>query len=201
MKEISFTKNSIYKKVVNILIILILFFLFNNYFNNSSFSMKNSFLSHNISFSIKIEASDFFSDIPPDHWAYQAIVYLYEHGLIKGYSDNTFKGDNPMTRYEIAYFVYNVLMYLKKENNIKTDTGDFQQEVKQILAKSAITVEEAKLIKDLIAEFKDELLDLNKRVTNLEKRVDKLENNRLPLYVSIVSIIFSTIALIMVFAK
>lgn len=201
MRKINFLKNSIYKKVVNILIILILFFLFNNFFNSGSFFIKKSFLSHNISFSIKIEASDFFSDVPPDHWAYQAIVYLYEHGLIKGYSDNTFRGDKPITRYEMAFLIYNMLMELKKETNLKSETGEFEQEIKQLIAKSVITEEEAKLIKDLVAEFKEELLDINKRVIYLEKRVEKIENNRLPLYISIISLFFSALALALVLMK
>jgi hypothetical protein len=43
-----------------------------------------------------------FADVPPDHWAYQAIQELAADGYIKGYPDGSFKGNRPMTRYEIA---------------------------------------------------------------------------------------------------
>lgn len=182
-----------HKKILNILIIFLLIFSILNFF-------KINF-NNNFSFTINVYSEDFFSDVPPDHWAYQAILYLYQHNLIKGFPDNTFRGDKPMTRYEMAYLIYNMLMELKKNANISQDSTDFEQEIKQLLAKSVITEEEAKLIKDLIAEFKDELLDLNKRVASLENRVDKLENNKIPLYISLVSLFFSALALIFVLSK
>lgn len=32
------------------------------------------------------------SDIPKDHWAYEAVETLIREGLMKGYPDGTFKG-------------------------------------------------------------------------------------------------------------
>jgi hypothetical protein len=145
---------------------------------------------------IKVYGEDFFKDVPPDHWAYQAILYLYNKGLIKGYSDGTFKGDKPMTRYEIAFLVYNILIYLEDTYKVEVKTGDFDEEIQKILAKSAITEEEAKLIRDLINEFRAELVDINNKFDQLEKRVERLENNYLPLYLSIGALTLSVIALV-----
>ncbi len=44
----------------------------------------------------------FFTDIPADHWAYNAVTVLAERGLMSGYGDGTFRGDNKITRYEVA---------------------------------------------------------------------------------------------------
>ncbi|MBD3173850.1 MAG: hypothetical protein GF320_01615, partial [Armatimonadia bacterium] len=41
-------------------------------------------------------------DVPWDHWAYDAIAELYDAGLLEGYPDGTFKGENNLTRYEFA---------------------------------------------------------------------------------------------------
>ena len=40
-----------------------------------------------------------FSDVPSDSWAYQAVDQLATAGIINGYPDGTFKGQNNITRY------------------------------------------------------------------------------------------------------
>ena len=49
-----------------------------------------------------------FSDLPTDHWAYDAIDYLQQAGLVEGYPDGTFQGDRPFTRYEMAMVIARV---------------------------------------------------------------------------------------------
>jgi hypothetical protein len=46
-----------------------------------------------------------FSDVPTNHWAYGAVAKLANAGLIDGYSDGTFRGDKPITRYEFAILI------------------------------------------------------------------------------------------------
>ena len=43
-----------------------------------------------------------FSDVPADHWAADAVRELAGEGILKGYPDGTFKGDQPVTRFELA---------------------------------------------------------------------------------------------------
>lgn len=50
-------------------------------------------------------AADSFSDVPKDHWAYEALDYLASEGIIEGYADGTFQGNRTMTRYEVAAIV------------------------------------------------------------------------------------------------
>jgi hypothetical protein len=50
-----------------------------------------------------------FADVPSNHWAYQAIASLAADGLIEGYSDGQFKGDRPLSRYEMAVLVARVI--------------------------------------------------------------------------------------------
>ena len=47
-------------------------------------------------------ASKRFSDVPDNHWAAGAVQQLAEEGILKGYPDSTFRGDRPITRYELA---------------------------------------------------------------------------------------------------
>ncbi|MFN3651102.1 MAG: S-layer homology domain-containing protein [Armatimonadota bacterium] len=43
-----------------------------------------------------------FRDVPPRHWAFDAVNQLAEKGVFTGYPDETFQGRRAITRYEAA---------------------------------------------------------------------------------------------------
>ena len=43
-----------------------------------------------------------YSDIPQSHWAYRNVSLAASYDLMSGYRDGTFRGDKPMTRFEVA---------------------------------------------------------------------------------------------------
>ena len=49
--------------------------------------------------------TDFFSDVPTSDWAYAAVKELADKGYVVGYPDKTYKGQRPLTRYEMAIVV------------------------------------------------------------------------------------------------
>lgn len=57
-------------------------------------------------FGLKKEASTvaegIYKDVPTNHWANEGIKYATEKGYMTGYSDNTFRPDEPVTRAELA---------------------------------------------------------------------------------------------------
>ena len=48
-------------------------------------------------------------DVPPDHWAYQAVVSLVNRGFLSTYEDGSFQGNNPVDRYTLATTVARIL--------------------------------------------------------------------------------------------
>lgn len=51
-------------------------------------------------------------DVPPTHWAAEAVTALYEAGVLEGYpvaEGNGFRGNRAMTRYEFAQALYRAL--------------------------------------------------------------------------------------------
>ena len=48
------------------------------------------------------DGANSFSDVPKDHWSYEALDYLAKNGVIEGYADGTFQGNRTMSRYEMA---------------------------------------------------------------------------------------------------
>ena len=103
-------------------------------------------------------ATNPFSDVPADHWAYDAVSQLAADGVIEGYGDTTFRGNQNITRYEMA------------------------QMIAKAMAKSDVSAADKALIDKLAAEFSDELNNLGVRVSNLERNADMVKWNGLVEY-------------------
>ena len=95
-------------------------------------------------------ANNPFSDVPADSWAYDAVTTLATDGVIDGYPDGTYQGQNTMTRYEMA------------------------QIVARAMAKTDLEKADKILVDKLAAEFADELDNLGVRVADLEKKSDNV---------------------------
>ncbi|HOO56674.1 MAG TPA: S-layer homology domain-containing protein [bacterium] len=84
------------------------------------------------------EADDFqnfsqtaYTDIQPGHWAYQAVKQLSELGLLDAFDGTRFDGNQPITRYEMAIIVNQLLeSYLRWD-----DTGTIVRTKKIIVEK------------------------------------------------------------------
>ena len=96
-------------------------------------------------------AANPFSDVPRDHWAYDAVTQLAADGVVEGYGDGTYRGDRSITRYEMA------------------------QMTAKAMAKENMPVSDRALVDRLAAEFADELNNLGVRVANLEKHADMVK--------------------------
>ena len=96
-------------------------------------------------------AANPFSDVPADSWAYDAVTTLAADGVIDGYPDGTYKGQNTMTRYEMA------------------------QIVARAMAKTDLEKADKALVDKLAAEFAEELDNLGVRVADLEKKSDNVK--------------------------
>ena len=93
-------------------------------------------------------AANPFSDVTPQDWAYQAVAQLASQGIVNGYPDGTFKGQQNITRYEMAQMVAKAL--------VRQDRVDAEQNA---------------IINRLANEFSAELNNLGVRVATLENKV------------------------------
>lgn len=94
--------------------------------------------------------SSSFVDVPAKHWSYDAVSYLMQAGIIDGYDDGTFRGDQMMTRNEMAQIVYKAMLNQSKAN-----------------------VAQKALIDKLAAEY---ALEMNK-IENIDERLTKVEKS------------------------
>lgn len=96
-------------------------------------------------------AANPFSDVPMNHWAYDAVEQLSSKGILEGYPNGTFKGNRAMTRYEIATMVA------------------------RMMATGGVSGEDLEKLKALIVEFQPELEALGVKVDGFDSRLSALE--------------------------
>ena len=96
-------------------------------------------------------AANPFSDVSTSDWAYQAVSDLVDRGLIDGYPDGAFKGQQNITRYEVAQIVARLMA---KEDQMNA--------------------EDRAIIDRLAGEYSAELQNLGVRVGNIEKKIGNI---------------------------
>ena len=101
-------------------------------------------------------AANPFADVPADHWAYDAVSELTSKGVVNGFPDGTFRGNQNMTRYEMAQIVAKAMAKVNTPGVATSGT-------------------DKAMVDKLAAEFKDELANLGVRVDELEARMDNVK--------------------------
>ena len=93
-----------------------------------------------------------FSDVPQNHWAFDAINSLTSKGIIKGYEDGKFSGDKVVSRYHLAVVISRMLASIEQKPE-------------------AVSKADLKVVERLTMEFADELSLMNISVKSLEKEL------------------------------
>lgn len=71
-----------------------------------------------------------FSDLPSDHYAYEAVQFLKAQGIISGYDDGTFRPNNPVNRAEALKIIVSPLInddqlaQAKEANSVYADVSN-----------------------------------------------------------------------------
>ena len=101
-------------------------------------------------------ASNAPEDVPSSHWAYKAVKLLIDKGYLQLYQDQTFQGDKPVDRYTMASIVAKILM----------DSASGQVSMNK---------DDLPVLKNLINEFRNELISIIAKNNEQDKRLDTLE--------------------------
>ncbi|AEG34288.1 S-layer domain-containing protein [Thermus thermophilus SG0.5JP17-16] len=99
-----------------------------------------------------------FSDVPAGHWAKEAVEALAAKGIILGFPDGTFRGNENLTRYQAALLIYRLLQQIEEE--LKTQGTSPTME--------ALAPEDLEALKNAVQELAAELASLGVRVSALE---------------------------------
>lgn len=133
--------------------------------------------------SLNVTVALAFSDQPqPEKWVYENFMILKNSGLLKGYPDNSFRGDNSATRYEMVEMTGRVLIYLENKIDASQDDKTYLDEetVKKIISDEITRKEETddvyQAIRNLEKEFEDELAVQDLRITTLEDEITNVNS-------------------------
>ncbi len=102
-------------------------------------------------------------DVSPSDWAYEALRSLSDrYGCISGFDDNSYRGEQTLSRYEFAAGLNSCL------NEVEGLINEGKYYPRQDL----------EILQRLTQEFAAELAIIRGRVDNLENRITQLENDR-----------------------
>jgi len=128
-----------------------------------------------------------FTDVPADHWAYDAANQLQKDGILIGYPDGSFQGKRTITRYEFATAIARMADWVNGEIDSKikppgpegkwATQADIDAAIAKIpqpdLSKYA-TKDDVAALRKLIDEFRDEIAALGVDVDALKRDVAAL---------------------------
>lgn len=141
------------------------------------------------------------ADISSDHWAYQSVKTLVDKGLMELYEDGTFRGNDSVSRYQLAVIVARILEGVESgTTSVSGQDADllrrlsiefrdelvalavsgeaFAEQLKEIEQKNIIQDEFLSEIKDVdIYTLKNEINKLNSRIASTESDVTNIVDN------------------------
>jgi len=113
----------------------------------------------------RASSSTLFADVPADHWALADLQFLAERGIITGFKDGKFHGDQPLTRYAAVALIARAIRFLQSSPDL-------------------VTSQDLQVLQDLIYKINDKLQELDTQVSSLQnaglsgadlQRLQKLE--------------------------
>lgn len=117
-----------------------------------------------------------FPDVMTDHWAYEAVDYLQDKGLIEGFPDGEFKGDKTLTRYEFAIALarlHEKLLTMIGEGALPA--ADEEAIYQRLVAEFGTDIEEIRTMVDdhdaRLGEMETAFGDLSKRLDASDKAI------------------------------
>ncbi len=102
-------------------------------------------------------------DVSPTDWAYEALRSLVDrYGCISGFPDRTYRGSQPLSRYEFAAGLNSCLNQIER----------------LIVSSESFNTDDLETIQKLAQEFEAELATLDGRIDNIEAQTAFLEDNQ-----------------------
>ncbi|MER3480223.1 MAG: S-layer protein [Meiothermus sp.] len=115
-----------------------------------------------------------FSDVPAGHWAKEAVEAITAQGLIIGFPDGTFRGNENLTRYQAALIIYRLLQQLQGQQGQPAPKMDeetlntIRNAVQELAAELAALGVRVSALEDNAAS-KDDIARLDAAIEELKK--------------------------------
>lgn len=121
------------------------------------------------------------TDLPADHWAREAVGLVVKSGLITAFPDGTFRGNQPLTRYQAALILARALPQLDLGKLSPGEQTTITTAVAGLSKELTVIRQQVQLLSDLLGTQQGQLDTLKtgqqteqSRVTALEQEVTSL---------------------------
>ncbi len=137
-----------------------------------------------------------FSDVPAGHWAKDAVDFITQRGLIQGFPDGTFRGNENLTRYQAALIFYRLLQsgqlsqmapqdmqtVVNGMQEVATELATITGRVDALESANTSQAQRIQTLEQQIAaldttNITTNTTDLSARVATLEQTVQQLQQN------------------------
>ncbi|MFC5849453.1 S-layer homology domain-containing protein [Deinococcus petrolearius] len=99
------------------------------------------------------------TDVPADHWARQAVALAMSKGWITGFPDGTFRGTQPLTRYQAALIFTRVLSSDALQGATSAELQVFQAGMASVQQELALALGRIDALATLVGEQQAQLQD------------------------------------------
>lgn len=126
-----------------------------------------------------------FQDVPPDHWAQAAVERIADLGIVVGFPDGTFRGNEVLTRYQASLVIDRLLRVLGENPDLiaaadDTDDAAWREAVADLwdmvgnvnVRLDTLAAQLALLRDDEVAELRDQVESLSAEVARLQALVE-----------------------------
>ena len=117
-----------------------------------------------------IASANPFSDVPASHWAYQAVNSMAEKGIIQGFPNGTFKGNQNVTRYQLA------MITAKMIANVENCGGVSKTDLQTLEKLTVEFADELALLGVKVTALEDDMQVVKEDVAGLKKDVDGIKS-------------------------
>ena len=117
-----------------------------------------------------------FSDVPAGHWAYKAVSEMAKKGIIQGFPNGTYKGDENVSRYHVAMATSKMLAYVEQNGigsldkkdrlNLEKLTAEFAEELSMMGVKVTSLEDDMKSVKEDVAGLKKDVATIKDGMKN-----------------------------------
>lgn len=111
-----------------------------------------------------------FDDVPAGHYAYNAVQYLYERGILKGDEWGKFNGEQVLTRYDFAIALARAISAIEETEAEENEEGEGAD-------KGEITPDITAMVDVLKKEFQAELEEIKATLADHETRISTVESD------------------------
>ncbi len=126
-----------------------------------------------------------FQDVPAGHWAKDAVDFITQRGLIQGFPDGTFRGNENLTRYQAALIFYRLLQTgaLTNGSLSSTDVATITRGMQDVSAELAAVSSRVSDLERLTSDQQAQITALQNQIqalpttggTDTTARLDALE--------------------------